>query len=153
MTTTPVPNETFVILVTGSRTWSDATRIEQELDKAISSATAGKYSRICIVHAGHETGVDELTGKIVFKRMKEEEGNNWELRVYNANWQEIGREAGQVRNYEMLRESKPHVILEFLAQQNGETLHCLRAAVELQATDSEFATRLQGRIIRITDSS
>lgn len=83
----------FVVLVTGSRGWTNAEAIE----RALIDATKG-HSHVRLVHGGAK-GADQLAHKVAVKR-------GWQYKVYTPDWHKLGRSAGLTRNSDMITQEK-----------------------------------------------
>jgi hypothetical protein len=82
-----------IILVTGSRTWSDVELIKNELFHAVGTEHP---KDIWIRHGKCPRGADLIAHQIaVF--------NGWNVFVHPADWERYGKRAGFVRNAEMTK--------------------------------------------------
>lgn len=87
----------YRILITGSRDWEDAHKIEQELYNHVNEMyRAGKADKLVIVHGDCPTGADRMAA-------------DWAssiprviIEAYPANWNRYGKSAGFIRNSEMV---------------------------------------------------
>ena len=109
----------FRVLVTGGRDYGrqwngtewvedpeQVNRLFEVLDKALRAATlAGKS--FTLVHGGAR-GADALAG--LWASMREDDVT---VRVYEADWNAHGRQAGPIRNKLMLTSEQPCVIIAF----------------------------------------
>ena len=91
----------LTIVVTGTRRPTSEDRICQALDNVVERADGP----VRIVH-GNEPGVDTVAEQWAID-------NAMESDVYPANWEEEGRTAGTDRNYLMMREAQPDMVLAF----------------------------------------
>ena len=91
----------LTIVVTGTRRPTSEDRIRQALDNVLQRANAP----VKLVH-GNEPGVEAVAEEWA-------EENAIESDVYPANWEEEGRTAGTDRNYRMMREAQPDMVLAF----------------------------------------
>ena len=96
----------FKVLVCGGRYYDDGERLFRVLDKALQAATlAGKS--FTLVHGGAR-GADALAD--VWASMRQDYVT---VRVYEADWNAHGRQAGPIRNKLMLTSEQPCVIIAF----------------------------------------
>lgn len=75
------------ILVTGSRTYDDAERVEEVLSRF-------RDFKVTLVHGGCPTGADALCDALAVQY-------GWERECHPADWRTHGRGAGPIRNSEM----------------------------------------------------
>lgn len=101
----------MIIVVTGSREWTDKERIRERLLEL----------KPDIVVQGGAPGVDRLT-----KRVCEEEGIRCETE--KANWKRFHGGAGHIRNGEMLRKWSPDLVVAFWNGFSPGTKGCLDEA-------------------------
>ncbi len=94
------------ILVCGSRHFNDYKLLEETLDGI----------GITEVIHGAARGADRLSGDWA----KE---NNVPVQEFPANWDVYGRRAGPIRNYQMLKEGKPELVVAFIAPNSRGTKH------------------------------
>ena len=92
----------MIVLVCGSRDWSDGNAIAERLDMLGRGTT--------IIH-GAARGADRMAGKLA-------QAFGYVVEEYPADWRGKGRRAGILRNLEML-DAKPDLVLAF--QRNGST--------------------------------
>lgn len=88
------------ILVTGDRHWDDLETMYHLFNDEIF-----KDKSIRIIH-GAAKGADTMAGFL-----GKEFG--WEVEVYSADWTKYKRAAGPIRNREMFKTSKPHIVFWF----------------------------------------
>lgn len=89
-----------VILVCGGRRYADRGRLYWELDKVRS-----ELRDVCIVQGG-ATGADRLALEWARHR-------GILCRSYHADWQQHGKQAGFIRNQEMLDKEDVHIVVAF----------------------------------------
>ena len=89
------------LLVCGGRDYKDRHRIYRSLDKVL-KAQNGDLTII----AGGANGVDTIAEEWAVE-------NNLETDIYPADWDNLGKKAGYVRNAQMLEEGKPDYVLAF----------------------------------------
>jgi hypothetical protein len=112
MTATPRP---YRVLVTGSRTWADAERIDEQLSIALMT----HRGRMVVVNGMCEDGADRLAFEWA-------ERNGVPTEKHPAKWAD-GKGAGFARNLEMV-ESRPDIVLSFNRGGSNGTEHCTAAA-------------------------
>lgn len=89
------------LLVCGSRTYSDVTRVFEELDKIHAE------NPVSMVIEGEAPGADTF-------------GREWAMArkipvaMFHADWEKYGRSAGPIRNREMLEKGKPDMVVAFV---------------------------------------
>ncbi len=84
-------NETFYIIIAGTRTYEDYAEFSSVMDKVLPPAE--RYKKIVII-CGDARGADALA-----RQYAEEKG--YENRVFYADWDRFGKRAGHIRNAEM----------------------------------------------------
>ncbi len=98
----------MVVLINGSREFSNYFLLEEKCYEILSPFIE-KGDKIIIVEGGAR-GADTLAGKFA----KE---NNFELEIYKADWEHLGKKAGLLRNIEMVEGSrfghKPDILISF----------------------------------------
>lgn len=85
--------ETFRILVTGSREWSDADLLGRSIERANLELNTYRFP-VVVVH-GDARGADRIAGSYA-KRA------GWTEEKHPAQWETYGKRAGYVRNAEMV---------------------------------------------------
>lgn len=113
--------EDYRILVTGSRSWQDFTRVSFELGLAIGEARRDghDWDHIVIVHGGCPTGADSMAAAIC-------RDYHWRAEEYRANWRPDGvldRSAGFRRNAEMVALGA-NVCVAFIRNGSRGASHC-----------------------------
>lgn len=111
---TPHSDLDFIILVCGSRDWTEENPIDRELNRAIVERGV-QYKNVLVVTgsaAEDDNGVDSIVEKLCRTRL------GIACAIFRAPWdffQKTGnkRAAGPVRNGWMLRWGRPHLILAF----------------------------------------
>ena len=86
------------VLVTGSRTWGNGERIGVALEKLAKDTG--------VIH-GAARGADSLAGFIARLQHRP-------VREFPAKWDELGKDAGPLRNRQMLDEGKPYAVHAFI---------------------------------------
>lgn len=89
----------MIVLVCGGRDFADWRRIYERLDVFV-NPTITK-----IVHGGSR-GADSIAGHWANAR-------GIECKVYPADWEKLGRQAGAIRNAQILHDSKPDLVVAF----------------------------------------
>lgn len=90
-----------VILVTGSRDWTNEETIRNTLILIVS----GMEKAICLVH-GAARGADSLAASVG-------KSFGWKVIPVPADWDKYGKAAGPIRNSQMLDEYKPDIVVAF----------------------------------------
>lgn len=107
----------YRVLVTGSRTWTDAGVIDEQLD----IANMTHRGRLVVVHGDCPDGADHIA-----KRWAKRNGVPDE--PHAADWNgPHGKGAGFFRNQEMV-DSRPDIVLSFNRMQSKGTEHCTSRA-------------------------
>lgn len=90
------------ILITGSRTWTDAGMVAQAIDAAIAEFGADD---ITVVHGACPLGADRMAGAYVEDMAGWYDNANKRLveERHPADWTRLGKRAGFVRNAEMVK--------------------------------------------------
>lgn len=88
------------VLVTGGRTYSDRAKMFRILD------LTWKEEPFILVH-GAAVGADTLAA------FWAQERGDVEVRAYPADWEHYRRAAGSIRNWDMLRQEKPDLVIAF----------------------------------------
>ena len=98
----------MVVLINGSREFNNYSLLEEKCYEILSPFIE-KGDKIIIVEGGAR-GADTLAGKFA----KE---NNFELEIYKADWEHLGKKAGFLRNIEMVEGSRfghiPDILISF----------------------------------------
>lgn len=113
----------MIILVTGSRNWTDYATIHLALTETIKNhfyPNKPKRQDVLIVHGGAR-GADTLAGEWAI-------AHNVPQKVYVPDWNNYGRSAGIRRNAEMLEKENPDVVLAFRKDMSRGTSHMIDIA-------------------------
>lgn len=102
------------ILVTGSRTLTDANLVARVLERAADGAGS-----VTLVHGGAR-GADALAERYGRAR-------GWSIERHNADWERFGKAAGMIRNSEMVRRGAD-VCVAFPVGESRGTRHAMRLA-------------------------
>lgn len=108
-----------IVLVTGSRGWTDKNIIKQEFVKLVQENL--DVSEWVLVH-GACRGADLISAEVAIEL-------GWKLigmPVTSKAWQTYGKRAGIMRNTEMIQEHKPHHAFAFQVGDSPGTNHCIR---------------------------
>lgn len=89
------------LLICGGRDYTDAKRIWSVLDHYLREADNFEV----VIH-GAARGADTIGGEWAMAR-------GLRVEAYPANWTQYGNGAGSLRNTQMLRESKPTLVIAF----------------------------------------
>lgn len=127
------------ILVTGSRTWSDANAINTALDEILKAALAEGDHDVIVVH-GCATGADSIADMWVRRRFKE-----YPVRAerHPAQWNKYGKRAGWVRNHRMVLLGADACLAFILNGSPGAT-HCADMAEAAGIRTERFTVRTSG---------
>jgi hypothetical protein len=104
----------MILLVCGSRDWTDAAPIAARL-----SALPGEHEEIWILH-GAARGADTIAAF-------EAKALGFTVRAYPADWERYGKRAGILRNLQMLEE-EPDLVLAFQIDGSRGTQHTIDEA-------------------------
>lgn len=114
----------MVVLVCGSREWTDAGLLEGVLNGAVRG-----WGGASLIVQGGARGADTLAFDAAWKM-------GVPVRSFPADWKRDGKAAGPIRNARMLRESNPDVCIAFSMTRDPATKgtqdminRCLRAGV------------------------
>jgi hypothetical protein len=91
----------FRVLVCGGRDYADKAKVYQTLDALLSD----NPSVLRIIH-GAARGADSLASQWAKDRGITEI-------AYPADWKSYGKQAGYIRNTQMLQEGQPHLVVAF----------------------------------------
>jgi hypothetical protein len=139
----------YRVLVTGSRTWTDAGKLEEQLGIALMT----HRGRMVLVSGACPTGADRLAEEWA-------ERNDVPVERYPADWDGQGKSAGFARNQAMVA-TFPDIVLSFNRGESKGTEHCTAAAEAaglkvLRFTDDTPIEREAPRLVtgiekRVTD--
>lgn len=101
------------VLVTGSRTWDDASLITDKLAELVTDRQPA--NTITVVH-GDARGADRIAAEAAVSL-----GMN--ISAYPANWSQFGKAAGHIRNVAMLA-TNPDLCLAFIKDNSPGASHC-----------------------------
>lgn len=102
----------YLVLVTGSRNWTNAASIRAELDKLPADT---------FIIQGGADGADRIAADYAMKL-------GFLVLTAHANWFKFKKAAGPIRNKAML-EMKPAKVLAFCLNQSKGTMDCITAAL------------------------
>lgn len=105
------------VLVCGSRHFNDYEKLKKEVLNAL---PVGDHTDTRVI-SGHAKGADTLGERLA-------EDMEWECDVYPADWKQYGNRAGPIRNYQMLKEAAPDMVIAFLAPNSRGTKHMIEIA-------------------------
>lgn len=108
------------VLVTGSRHWSNRGLVEAALE-AIGEANG--HQNLVVVHGHCPTGADHWAD--LWAQANAHRGVT--LERHPADWQQLGKAAGPVRNEEMVQ-AGADIVLAFLTPDSRGTKDCVRRA-------------------------
>jgi hypothetical protein len=115
------PVREFVVMVTGSRTWTDYGFIYRRLAE-LATAHEGAQ-RIVIVHGDAPDGADPMAAEAA-------KDLGYDVRPYPAHW-ELGPSAGKSRNSFMLQTERPRVVLAFWKDSSPGTGDAIEKALDM----------------------
>lgn len=126
----------WAVLVTGSRTWTDAYRIRRELD-----ARLAEHGPLLLIHGACPRGADAIADRwgvghyddVVVDR-------------YPARWGEHSRAAGHIRNLEMVALG-PDECLAFINDGSKGASHCASAAARAGIPTQVFRSQGGGEAL------
>lgn len=104
----------WTLMVTGGRTWKDVSPINWNMAQLWKAA--GSPAECTLIH-GDARGADRIAATIAAER-------GWVVRSYPADWDNLGKVAGMVRNIQML-DSKPDHVLGCMLTGSIGTHHAL----------------------------
>lgn len=113
------PDKPYRILVTGSRDWQDVETIE----KALLEYDDIPWGEVVLVSGACSSGADYLCELYA-------SALGWKVERHPANWELYGKQAGFIRNSEMVV-TMPDVCLAFIKDGSRGATHC--AALAKQA--------------------
>lgn len=102
--------EIFVVMVTGSREYTDRKRVKFELDQLL------MYPNLLVLVGDCPTGADLYAREWVEARVHE--GGRVGCRVFYAFWERYGKRAGPERNERMVND-RPQLVLAFYQPDAG----------------------------------
>jgi len=117
---------TAVILVTGSRDWSDRDTIMNALKNTQLLLEQKSFTKFKLVHGACPSGADALADQIAKLW-------GWEIQPYPADWSQ-GKKAGPLRNEQMVKDAKPHAALAFRCNNSRGTTSCINCIKNYQNT-------------------
>lgn len=89
-----------IVLVCGSRDWTDVTTIKNRL-----RALPGWPGEWTVIEGG-ASGADRIAHEVAWD-------DGAAVTTFRANWQKHGKAAGPIRNQRMIVEGKPDIVLAF----------------------------------------
>ncbi len=107
----------FIILVTGSRSYTDKDKVAQVLNRFNKSRYAMK-----VIVGDCPTGADKFVRDWCGE-------NEVECQVFTADWDKHGRAAGPIRNKKMVA-AKPDRVLAFFSGASRGTKDCVKQAIK-----------------------
>lgn len=113
---------TLRILVTGSRSWTDRDAIRRALEATLEQCAGDCFediSEVTVVH-GAARGADRIAGEIAAEL-------GCTVESHPADWSRHGRNAGPIRNVEMIRLGAD-ILLAFPMGPSVGTRHCMATA-------------------------
>jgi hypothetical protein len=94
------------ILICGGRNFNDFKFMLESVDKILTEKYEQNWpTKVSFIHGGAK-GADSLAGLLA-------EGLSISCQVFMADWNQYGKQAGYIRNKQMLDEGKPDLIIAF----------------------------------------
>ena len=84
----------LIVIINGSREFCNYSLLEKECYRILSKYLENNTN--IIIREGNAKGADTLAAKFANE-------NNFELQIYKADWQKLGKRAGLERNIEMIK--------------------------------------------------
>ena len=109
-------DDRILVLACGSRDWCDYDKIDDALDQA---GFKDHPDKLRLVHGG-AAGADRMAGEYA-------EQCGAEVVVCYADWNKYGKQAGYLRNIQML-DMNPELVIAFWDGQSRGTLHTITEA-------------------------
>ena len=106
------------ILITGSRDYTNYNKMKDSILEVVHTANTDA-SNVCIVHGG-ASGADYLAGEIARELGFSEE-------VHYADWKNLGRKAGPLRNQKMV-DLGADICIAFPKGESRGTRNCMKLA-------------------------
>ena len=108
----------MILVITGSRDWTDADRLFRTLDHLTQNLDHKKLW----VYIGGAKGADEMAKQWCFKR-------SVSCKIFHADWDKHGKGAGPIRNQEMVDAAGPKAVcIAFHKNQSRGTGDCIARA-------------------------
>lgn len=120
------PKESFVILVSGSRDWTDVETIHAVLQRWVGRALVP----VVIMHGDCPTGADRIANDWA-------EAKGIKVDRHPAQWEKYGKAAGPIRNTEMVR-TRPRIALLFRRNHSRGTTDTLERLRAMEKVDYEL---------------
>jgi len=92
--------ESYRVLVTGSRDWPDAEQVRRELDTELLNVVDSGDDVLTVIHGNCPTGADSQAGMWAKERIAQ--GYPVEVEHHPADWDQFGKRAGFIRNEKMV---------------------------------------------------
>jgi hypothetical protein len=115
----------YVVLVTGSRTWTDVMFVRDMLDAEYNAAPAGV--RLVVRHGDCPAGADHIAK--IWAATLRASGAEVADDPYPANWRDFNRGAGFIRNRSMV-DAGADVCLAFIRNRSAGATNCATLAYE-----------------------
>jgi len=120
------------ILITGSRQWTDQTRLETEIFKAVAQAHGeafmGYRIPVTFVHGACPLGADQMASDYITKIQAVNEPGRIYHEKHPADWEKHGKSAGLIRNAEMVKLGADLCIAFIVPGRSRGTEHTVRLA-------------------------
>jgi hypothetical protein len=131
-----------ILLITGSRTWTDYQRMSQAIEQVwLEHRARPNYNGdTLVIRHGGAMGADDMAGNIA----REHANLGIVEDIWPADWETNGKAAGFMRNIDMVR-AGADICLAFIKDESRGATHC--------AEQAERAGIPVARIIETTDAS
>lgn len=133
----------FRVLVTGSRTWTDAEAIHNRLDVFVRSAAQSGFTKLVVVH-GAAQGADMIAD--AWARNRKHRGWPVDVERHPADWAKSKRAAGFRRNKRMV-DLGADVCLAFILNGSRGATGCADLAERAGIHVERFAVRTDAAIL------
>lgn len=110
------------ILVCGSRGWANHSTTYIRIREVLQKKLSPPYESSVIIH-GNAPCVDKLSGVVA-------QDLGCQVEAYPADWVNLGRGAGLIRNKRMLDQGKPDLVLAFWDGTSRGTKHMIDLATK-----------------------
>lgn len=112
------------VLVTGSRKWTDAEAVYQNLARERMTAAGLRLPGLVVIHGACTTGADAFAD-LWARRCRDCDVT---VERFPANWKRYGRAAGPLRNQRLI-EARPDIVLAFPLPDSRGTDDCIQRAL------------------------
>lgn len=128
------------VLVTGSRDWPAVYELIIGMALGVELSIAAKNGQdLILIHGARPQGVDHYVDK--WGSFVQQNGEGLTIERHPAQWWELGRSAGFIRNNEMVRLGADHC-LAFIHNGSKGATHCAERAAQAGIETVRFAIDL-----------